>query len=150
MKKAISEKLQGYADKKGIKIVKFCAQVEEEISELKEIERAEFLKEMGIKESAKEKIIKASFQLLNLVSFFTVKGNETRAWAVKKETSALEAAGKIHSDIKRGFIKAEIINFKEFSECGSLVEAKNRGLLKLERKEYIVKDGDIINFRFNV
>ena len=104
---------------------------------------------MGIEESAKDKVIKASFELLNLISFFTTKGDQMRAWAVRKGTSALEAAGKIHSDIQRGFIKAEVINFNKFKECGSMNETKNRGQLRLEGKEYIVQDGDIINFRFN-
>lgn len=150
MKKPISKELEDYANKKHTRIIKFCAQIEEEISELKEEERPDFLKEMGIDEPAKDKIIKASFDLLDLISFFTIKGDETRAWAVKKGINALEAAGKIHSDIKRGFIKAEVINFEKFKECGSMAEAKNRGQLRLEGKEYIVQDGDVINFRFNV
>ena len=150
MKKPLSKELEDYVSKKGIRIVKFCAQVEEEISELKEEEKADFLKEMGIDKSARDKIIKASFELLDLISFFTIKGPQTRAWAIKKGTTALLAAGKIHSDIQRGFIKAESINFAKFKECGSMQEAKAKGELKLEGKEYIVKDGDIINFRFNV
>lgn len=150
IKSPIPQELQNYGAKKDIKIIKFCAEIEKEISELKESERLDYLKEMGIEKSAKEKILKASFELLNLINFFTIKGNENKAWAIKKGTIALEAAGKIHSDIKRGFIKAEIINFEKFNECGSMNEAKARGLLRLEAKEYVVKDGDIIDFRFNV
>jgi len=149
-KKPVSKELEEYTAEKHIKIIKFCAQVEEEISELKKEDRAAFLKEMGIEEPAKTKIINGCLELLNLISFFTVKGDETRAWAIRKGTSALEAAGKIHTDIKRGFIKAETINFDKFKEYGSMNEAKTRGELRLEGKEYIVQNGDIINFRFNV
>ena len=109
------------------------------------------MKELGIKETARDRFILMAYEALGLISFFTVKGNEARAWAIKKNTPARQAAGKIHTDMERGFIRAEVINYKEFMECsGSMQEAKARGLLKLEGKEYIVCDGDIINVRFNV
>lgn len=105
---------------------------------------------MGIKESGLDKLISASYDLLGLLSFLTSGEDETRAWTIKKGTKAPGAAGKIHSDFERGFIRAEVINFQDLIDCGSSAAAKDKGLMRLEGKEYVVKDGDVILFRFNV
>jgi len=137
--------------KKKMDFVKFCAEIEFEIMDLKEDERPEFLKSLGIEKSARDKLVRASFDMMNLISFFTVKGDEVRAWAIRAGTKAVDAAGKVHTDMKRGFIRAEVVNFKDFIESGSsLHEAKSKGHLRLEGRDYIVKDGDIIDFRFSV
>jgi ribosome-binding ATPase YchF (GTP1/OBG family) len=139
-----------FARNENIEVIELCAKTEEEILELAEAERLEFLKGLGIDALSEDKIIKAAFRTMNLISFFTVKGAETRAWPVRKGTRALDAAGKVHTDIQRGFIKAEVINYGDFCECGDFNEARKRGLLKLEGRDYVVQDGDIINFKFNV
>lgn len=148
--KNISGPIQEYAGIKGLKIIEFCAKIERDVLELAEDERASFLKEEGIEKSAREKFIQASYEMLDLLHFYTTKGDEAKSWMIRKGTNALDAAGKIHTDIKRGFIRAEVINFRDFRECGSLHAAKEKGHFKVEGKEYIVQDGDIINFRFNV
>ena len=127
-----------------------CAQIEQEIAELDEEEKAMFLEELGLKESGLEKLIKASYSLLGLISYLTSGEDETRAWTIKKGTKAPQAAGKIHTDFERGFIRAEVVNYQDLLDCGSLAAAKEKGLVGLEGKEYIVKDGDVIHFRFNV
>ena len=127
-----------------------CAQIEQEIAELDEEEKAMFLEELGLEESGLEKLIKASYSLLGLISYLTSGEDETRAWTIKKGTKAPQAAGKIHSDFERGFIRAEVVNYQDLLDCGSLAAAKERGLVGLEGKEYVVKDGDVILFRFNV
>ncbi|MFC1590704.1 DUF933 domain-containing protein [Candidatus Omnitrophota bacterium] len=132
-------------------LVELCAAIELEIKELEEDERPEFLKSLGIDRPAKDKLIGASRDMLDLITFFTVKGPEAKAWAIQNGTKALEAAGKIHTDIKRGFIRAEVINFKDYAECNfSMQDAKKKAHLRLEGKEYVVKDGDMIDFKFNV
>lgn len=131
-------------------ITSICGEIELEISQLDENDRKEFMKEMAIAEPGLNKFIRASYDLLGLISFFTVGKDEVKAWTIKKNTDALKAAGEIHSDIERGFIRAEVISYEDFKSCGSLVEGKKRGLVRLEGKKYIVQDGDIINFRFNV
>ena len=137
--------------KSKIDFVEFCAKDELEIMDLKEDERPEFLKSLGIEKPARELLVKASFDMMDLISFYTIKGDEVRAWAIKAGTKALDAAGKVHTDMKRGFIRAEVVNFKDFVESGlSLHEAKAKGHLRLEGRDYIVKDGDIIEFRFSV
>lgn len=130
----------------------FCAKDEAELAQLDDEElKKSFMQDLDIEQTARDKFIKKSFSLLELVTFYTVKGEETKAWLIKKGQNAYEAAGKIHSDIQRGFIKAEIVNFKDFSACDfDMNKAKLKGLLKLEGKDYIVEDGDIITFRFNV
>lgn len=148
--KAPVAELEEVAKKENMRAIELCAKVEEEILELAEEERMEFLKGMGINELSENKIIKTAFETLNLISFFTVKGDETKAWPLRKGALAIDAAGKVHTDIQRGFIKAEVINYRVFCECGDFNEAKKRGLLKLEGKDYVVQDGDIINFKFNV
>ncbi|MEY8390287.1 redox-regulated ATPase YchF [Lachnospiraceae bacterium 45-W7] len=127
-----------------------CAQIEQEIAELDDEEKAMFLEELGLKESGLEKLIKASYRLLGLISYLTSGEDETRAWTIKNGTKAPQAAGKIHSDFERGFIRAEVVNYQDLLDCGSLAAAKEKGLVGLEGKEYIVKDGDVILFRFNV
>ena len=127
-----------------------CAQIEQEISELEEDEKAMFLEDLGLSESGLEKLIRASYKLLGLMSFLTAGEDETRAWTIKIGTKAPQAAGKIHSDFERGFIKAEVVNYKDLLEQGSLAAAREKGLVGMEGKDYVVKDGDVILFRFNV
>ena len=124
--------------------------VEEEIAELDDAEKAEYLETLGLTESGLDKLIRASYDLLGLMSFLTAGEKETRAWTIKKGTKAPQAAGKIHSDFERGFIRAEVINYQELLDCGSLAAAKEKGLVRLEGKDYVVQDGDTILFRFNV
>lgn len=127
-----------------------CAQIEQEIAELDEDEKAMFLEDLGLKESGLEKLIAASYRILGLHSFLTSGEDETRAWTIKLGTKAPQAAGKIHTDFERGFIKAEVVNYKDLLEQGSLSAAREKGLVGMEGKEYVVKDGDVILFRFNV
>jgi len=127
-----------------------CAQIEQEIAELDDEEKAMFLEDLGLKESGLEKLVKASYSLLGLISYLTSGEDETRAWTIKKGTKAPQAAGKIHTDFERGFIRAEVVNYQDLLDCGSIAAAKEKGLVGLEGKEYIVKDGDNILFRFNV
>lgn len=127
-----------------------CAQIEQEIAELDDEEKKMFLEEMGLKESGLEKLIKASYRLLGLISYLTAGPKETKAWTIEVGTKAPQAAGKIHTDFERGFIRAEIVNYHNLIECGSYNAAKEKGLVRSEGKEYIVQDGDVILFRFNV
>lgn len=127
-----------------------CAQIEQEIAELEDDEKAMFLEDMGLSESGLEKLIKASYRLLGLISYLTAGEDETRAWTIKVGTKAPQAAGKIHTDFERGFIKAEVVNYKDLLEQGSLSAAREKGLVGMEGKDYVVKDGDVILFRFNV
>lgn len=127
-----------------------CAQIEQEIAELEEDEKRMFLEDLGIQESGLEKLIKASYELLGLMSFLTSGEDETRAWTIKVGTKAPQAAGKIHTDFERGFIKAEVVNYQNLLDCGSYAGAREKGLVRMEGKEYVVKDGDVILFRFNV
>ena len=127
-----------------------CAQIEQEISELEDDEKAMFLEDLGLKESGLEKLIKASYSLLGLISYLTAGEDECRAWTIKKGTKAPQAAGKIHSDFERGFIRAEVVNYQDLLEYGSLSAAKTKGVVGTEGKEYVVKDGDVMLFLFNV
>ncbi len=127
-----------------------CAQIEQEIAELDDEEKAMFLEDLGLSESGLEKLIAASYRLLGLISFLTAGEDECRAWTIKVGTKAPQAAGKIHTDFERGFIKAEVVSYENLMEQGSIAAAKEKGLVGLEGKEYIVKDGDVILFRFNV
>ena len=127
-----------------------CAQIEQEIAELDDDEKKMFLEDLGLKESGLEKLIKASYSLLGLISYLTAGETETRAWTIKKGTKAPGAAGKIHSDFERGFIRAEVVNYQDLLDCKSYAAAKEKGLVGLEGKDYVVKDGDVILFRFNV
>ncbi len=139
-----------YAKETGSEVFAICAQIEEEISELDDEERQMFLDDLGLKESGLEKLIRASYHLLGLMSFLTSGEDETRAWTIKQGTKAPQAAGKIHTDFERGFIKAEVVNYKDLLENGSLAAAREKGLVRMEGKEYEVQDGDVILFRFNV
>ena len=139
-----------YAKEHGCEVYVVCAQIEEEISELDDDEKAEYLEALGIKESGLDKLIAASYSLLGLISYLTTGEDETRAWTIKKGTKAPQAAGKIHTDFERGFIRAEVINYQDLVDCGSSVAAKEKGLMRLEGKDYVVQDGDVILFRFNV
>lgn len=142
--------VRGYAKETGSEVFALCAQIEEEISELDDEERQMFLDDLGLKESGLEKLIKASYHLLGLMSFLTSGEDETRAWTIRQGTKAPQAAGKIHTDFERGFIKAEVVNYKDLLEQGSLGAAREKGLVRMEGKEYVVQDGDVILFRFNV
>jgi len=139
-----------FAAEEGSEVFVICAQIEQEISELDDDEKAMFLEDLGLEESGLEKLIRASYSLLGLMSFLTAGEDETRAWTIKIGTKAPQAAGKIHSDFERGFIKAEVVNYKDLLEQGSLAAAREKGLVGMEGKEYVVKDGDVILFRFNV
>ena len=139
-----------YAKETGSEVFAICAQIEAEISELDDEERQMFLDDLGLKESGLEKLIRASYHLLGLMSFLTSGEDETRAWTIKQGTKAPQAAGKIHTDFERGFIKAEVVNYKDLLENGSLAAAREKGLVRMEGKEYVVQDGDVILFRFNV
>jgi GTP-binding protein YchF len=132
------------------KVVTLCGKIEMEIAQLNPAEAREFLDDLGIEEPALNKLIHLSYELLGLISFLTCGEDEVRAWTIKKGTNAQQAAGKIHSDIERGFIRAEVIRFDDFISSGSMSAARDKGLLRLEGKTYEVRDGDIINFRFNV
>ena len=127
-----------------------CAEIEQEICEFDDEEKAEFLADLGLEESGLDRLIAASYSLLGLISFLTAGEDECRAWTIKKGTKAPQAAGKIHTDFERGFIRAEVVNYKDFDACGSIVAAKEKGLVRLEGKEYVMADGDITLFRFNV
>lgn len=126
------------------------AKIEEELSGLEEEEKAEYLESLGMKESGLDKIVRASYTLLGLMSFLTAGEQETRAWTIRIGTRAPQAAGKIHSDFERGFIKAEVINYQDLLHCGSLSAAREKGLVRMEGKEYVMQDGDVVLFRFNV
>ena len=139
-----------FAQETGSEVFVICAQIEQEISELDDEEKAMFLEDLGLQESGLDKLIKASYKLLGLISYLTAGEDETRAWTIKVGTKAPQAAGKIHTDFERGFIKAEVVNYKDLLEHGSLAAAREKGLVGMEGKEYVVKDGDVILFRFNV
>lgn len=139
-----------YAKEQNSEVFVICAQIEQEIAELDDDEKTMFLEELGLQESGLEKLVEASYSLLGLISYLTAGETETRAWTIEKGTKAPQAAGKIHTDFERGFIRAEVVNYQSLLECGSYTAAKEKGLVGLEGKEYIVKDGDVILFRFNV
>lgn len=139
-----------FASKNNSEVFVICAQIEQEIAELDDDEKAMFLEDLGLSESGLDKLIAASYRLLNLMSFLTAGEDECRAWTIKIGTKAPQAAGKIHTDFERGFIKAEVVNYKDLLDCGSLSAAREKGLVGMEGKDYVVKDGDVILFRFNV
>lgn len=145
------KQIKEFAKTEDAEVVCICARIEEEISELDKEEKEMFLTELGIDESGLDKLIKASYKLLNLISFLTAGEDEVRAWTIKRGTKAPQAAGKIHTDFERGFIRAETISYDKLMECnGSLAAAREKGFIRAEGKEYIVKDGDVMNFLFNV
>ncbi len=142
--------VQKFAAEEGSEVFVICAQIEQEIAELDEDEKIMFLQELGLSESGLDKLIAASYRLLGLISYLTAGKQETRAWTIRTGTKAPQAAGKIHSDFERGFIRAEVVNYQDLLDCGSYSAAKEKGLVGLEGKDYVVKDGDVILFRFNV
>ncbi len=144
------QQVKELADKEGAQVLPICARMEQDIAELEGEDKQMFLEELGVQESGLDRLIKCSYALLGLISFLTYGKDECRAWTITKGTKAPKAAGKIHSDIERGFIRAEVIAFEDMMKCGSVNAAKEKGLLRSEGKEYVVQDGDMIYFRFNV
>lgn len=143
-------KVKEYAKAENAEVITLCAKLEEDLSQLEDSDKEELMKDYGIEESGLDKLIKASYSLLGLISFLTCGKDETRAWTITNGTKAPGAAGKIHTDFERGFIKAEVVSFEDLKEYGSMNALKEKGLVRLEGKEYLVKDGDVIVFRFNV
>ncbi len=139
-----------FAAKEGSEVFVICAEIENEIAQLDADEAAEFLESLGLNESGLDRLVAASYKLLGLISFLTTGEKETRAWTIKNGTKAPQAAGKIHSDFERGFIRAEVVSYDDFVTCGNYAQAREAGKIRLEGKEYVVKDGDIIEFLFNV
>jgi len=144
------KQVKEYAKAENAKVIPLCVKIEEELSSLDDNDKKEMLEALGLEESGLDKVIKASYDLLGLMSFLTAGEPEVRAWTIKKGTKAPEAAGKIHSDIQRGFIKAEVVSFDDLVREGSMNAVKEKGLLRMEGKDYIMQDGDIVLFRFNV
>ena len=139
-----------FAAENDCEVFVICAEIEQEIAELEEDEKKMFLDDLGLTESGLEKLIAASYRILGLMSYLTAGPQESRAWTIKVGTKAPQAAGKIHSDFERGFIRAEVVNYQDLLDCGTYAKAKEKGLVGLEGKDYVVKDGDVILFRFNV
>ena len=144
------EKVKEYAKSENSEVVQLCVKIEEELSSLEADEKQEMLEAMGLDESGLDKVIKASYDLLGLMSFLTAGKKEVRAWTIKKGTKAPQAAGKIHTDFERGFIKAEIVSYDDLVRLGSYQKAKEAGLVRLEGKDYVMQNGDIVEFKFNV
>lgn len=144
------KEVRDFAEKDHAKVISLSAKIEEELAGLEKEEQAVFKEELGIKESGLEKLVKASYDLLGLMSFLTAGEKEVRAWTIKKGTKAPQAAGKIHTDFEKGFIKAEVVSYDDLVEAGSFVKAKEKGKVRLEGKDYVVQDGDVMLFRFNV
>ena len=142
--------VKAIADAEGSETLPICAEMEAEIAELSKEEKEMFLSDLGIEKGGLDLLIQRSYDLLGLMSFLTAGEPEVRAWTIKKGTKAPKAAGKIHSDIERGFIRAEVINYQQLLDCGSLAAARDKGLVRSEGKEYIMQDGDVVLFRFNV
>ena len=143
-------KVKEFAKKENAETIALCAKIEEELTKLDKDEREMFKEELGIKESGLDKLVKASYSLLGLMSYLTAGETEVRAWTIKKGTKAPQAAGKIHTDFERGFIKAEVVSYDDLIESGSLLQAKEKGKVRIEGKDYVVQDGDVMLFRFNV
>jgi len=144
------KELQSIAASEGSEVMVICAKIEEEIAQLDEEERKVFLEELGLEESGLDRLIKASYRLLGLISFLTAGPQEVRAWTIKKGTKAPQAAGKIHSDFERGFIRAEVVAYDDLVKCGSYNTAREKGLVRSEGRDYVMQDGDVTLFRFNV
>ncbi len=144
------KKVKEFAKGENSEVITLCARLEEELSTLEDDEKAEMLSEYGLEESGLDKLVQSSYKLLGLISFLTAGQVEVRAWTIVKGTKAPKAAGKIHTDIEKGFIRAEVISYDKLIECGSEAHAKEKGFFRLEGKEYVMQDGDIVNFRFNV
>lgn len=144
------QKVKSLAEAEGSQVLPICAKAEQEISELEEEDKALFLEEMGLSESGLDRLINCSYTLLGLISYLTAGADEVRAWTITRGTKAPQAAGKIHTDFERGFIRAEVIAFDDLKEQGSMTAAKEKGLIRSEGKEYVMRDGDIVTYRFNV
>lgn len=142
--------VRGFADENNCEVFVICAEIEQEIAELDDDEKKMFLDDLGLTESGLEKLIAASYRILGLMSYLTAGPQESRAWTIKVGTKAPQAAGKIHSDFERGFIRAEVVNYDDLMACGSMNAAKEKGLVRSEGKEYVMRDGDVVLFRFNV
>jgi GTP-binding protein YchF len=150
MGRPLPAEMQAVVDGAGVPALALCGQVEMEVAELAAEERAPFLRELGVTETARSRFIQASYRLLSLISFLTVGEDEVRAWPIREGTTAVVAAGKIHSDIARGFIRAEVVRFEELVQLGSEARCREAGKLRLEGRDYVVRDGDVIHFRFAV
>ena len=144
------QSVREYAKEHNSEVFVICAEIEAEISELEEDEKKMFLEDLGLKESGLEKLIRASYRILGLISFLTTGPDETRAWTITEGTKAPQAAGKIHTDFERGFIRAEVVSYDNLVEYNGYNGAKEKGLVRSEGKEYVVQDGDVVLFRFNV
>lgn len=144
------EAVRQIADEEGSMVLPICAQMEQDIASLEDEEKQLFLSELGLEESGLDRLIRVCYDLLGLMSFLTAGPKEVRAWTIKKGTKAPQAAGKIHTDFERGFIRAEVVSYDDLMACGSMVAAKEKGLVRSEGKEYVMRDGDIVVFRFNV
>ena len=144
------QKVREFAAENNCEVFVICAEIEQEIAELDDDEKKMFLDDLGLKESGLEKLIAASYRILGLMSYLTAGPQESRAWTIKIGTKAPQAAGKIHSDFERGFIRAEVVSYDDLMACGSMNAAKEKGLVRSEGKEYVMQDGDVVLFRFNV
>lgn len=144
------KQVEEIAKEEGAETLPICAEMEAEIAQLDDEEKAMFLADMGLEKSGLDRLIKKSYSLLGLISYLTAGKPEVRAWTIKKGTKAPQAAGKIHTDFERGFIRAEVVSFDDLMACGNMTAAKEKGLVRSEGKEYVMKDGDIVLFRFNV
>ncbi|MDD3839809.1 MAG: redox-regulated ATPase YchF [Clostridia bacterium] len=142
--------LEKYVKQEDSQLIYICGKIEDEISQLDPSEKKEFLKELNLEQSGLDRLVKASYKLLDLISFLTAGPKEVRAWTIKKGTKAPQAAGKIHTDFERGFIRAEVISYENLLKCGSYSAARDKGLIRLEGKDYVMQDGDVVVFRFNV
>ena len=142
--------VKAIAEEEHSAVLPICAQIEAEISDMDAEDKEMFLSDLGLEVSGLNRIIKEGYSLLGLISYLTAGKPEVRAWTIKKGTKAPQAAGKIHTDFEKGFIRAEVISFDDLMECGSMASAKEKGLVRLEGKEYVMNDGDIVLFRFNV
>lgn len=146
----ILEKIKKSLGKEKSEVLAVCAQLEFELMDFSQEEKKEYLKSYGWEETGLDRIITSSYRLLDIINFYTTKGKETRAWTVPRNTRALKAAGKIHTDMEKGFIRAEVITFEKLKETGSMVKAREKGWIRLEGRDYLIQDGDIVQFRFNV
>jgi len=144
------QRVRDFASKENAKVISLSAKIEEELASLSDEDKQLFKEELGIKESGLEKLVTAGYDLLGLMSFLTAGEKEVRAWTIKKGTKAPGAAGKIHTDFEKGFIKAEVVSYDDLMEAGTYLKARENGKVRMEGKEYIVQDGDIMLFRFNV
>ncbi|MGE4283367.1 MAG: DUF933 domain-containing protein, partial [Clostridia bacterium] len=144
------KELKQFAQAENSEVLTICARIEEEISELDPDEKKEFLSDLGLTDSGLDRLVKTSYNLLGLISYLTAGPQEVRAWTITQGMKAPQAAGKIHSDFERGFIRAEIVAYHDLMQCGSYTIAREKGLVRSEGKEYIVQDGDVVLFRFNV